>query len=262
MKQGQENDKKNNAENSEKQAALTTEQLMNIVAEQNKKIEALIKANEAKSFPTTQGMSSDDIAKIVAAAVNTRDRDMDYQLGIKEEDIPIDDFDKDGVRFCAPFVGYVVVDDIRQGHRVLLPYNKRSIFFEYSATRRMQQGKYQAIAPYSVYVSHSKKEIEWLKNHSHYGIFFYESATKAVGADIQRMQKLSRIMTVLQQYDHIDLIKRCREYNVEIGEDAPAMRANLAYEMVKREVDSEQSASEKLAAETHKQALLVGKSNS
>jgi hypothetical protein len=257
MKTGEENTEKGNQNEKEQQNA-GNDQVMNLVKQLQQEIAALKSTNQPISAPTN-GLGIDDITKIIQASVNTRDRDLNYEAGIKEEDIPVDDFIEPGVRFCAPFVGYVIVDDRRKGHRVLLPYNKPSIFFEYGATRRIQQGKYEAVAPYSVYTSKSKKEIQWLRDHSHYNIFFYESSTAAVGADVIRMQKTARVMTVLQHYTLHDLIKRCREYNVAPSEDPASMRSQLVQVMVDVEIKSEQSATERILSETHKHMILAGK---
>lgn len=245
----------------ENQQNLGNEQVLKLVADLQAQVAELKKGNaQPLAFPTTQGMSTDDIAKLIAAAVNTRDRDLDFQAGIKEEDIPEGDYLDKPIRFCAPFAGYVIVDDTRKGHRVLLPYNKKSIFFEYVATRRVQQGKYESTAPYSIYECKSQKEAEWLRSHSLYNTLFYETSTQAVSMDVVKMQKLARIMTILQRYEFHDLIKRCKEYNVAVGEDPAAMRANLAYAMVDSELKSEQLAAERLLGDTAKEAMIVGKS--
>lgn len=251
----------NAGENNEKkeQVVLSNEQMMNVIKDLQETVAKLQKTNQPIATQTKEGMSLDDITKVIQASVNTRDRDLNYEGGIKEEDIPVDDFIDEGIRFCAPSGGYVIVDDRRKGHRVLIPYNKPHIFFEYEATRRVQQGKYETIAPYSVYISKSKKEAEWLRNHSHYNVLFYESATDAVSADVIRMQKLARMMTLLQHYSLPDLIKRCREYSIAPSEEPSKMRSQLAHAMVDIEIQSALSTTEKLLHETNKTALLVGK---
>lgn len=248
-------------ENKEKkeQAKLSNEQLMNVVKDLQATVKKLQDDKQPISTQTTQGLSLDDVTKIIQASVNTRDKDRDYQAGINEEDIPLDDYIDNGVRFCAPSGGYVIVDDRRKGHRVLLPYNKPHVFFEYEATRRMQQGKYETLAPYSVYISKSKKEVEWLRNHSHYNVLFYESANAATSVDVLKMQRLAKIMTLMQHYSLPELIKRCREYNISPGEDPTRMRADLAHAMVEVEMQNETKTKERMLDETNKIAKLVGK---
>lgn len=210
------------------------------IAALNKKIEALTAHIESipKGGAIGGGMTADDIAKLIQSAVSSnrdKEKEIDYEAGIQEEQIPVDDFDKEGVRFCSPNIGYVIVDDVRKGHRVKLPFGKKMIFFDYANTRKIQQGKYQTAQAFSVYTSHSKRITQWLREHSKYNIFFYESHQQAINADASRIQTLSKIMTVLQNYEVPDILKRCDEYGVPKGEDWRAMRLQLAYAMAQRE---------------------------
>jgi len=262
MKQGEETENgKNNSQ--EEQKNLGQEQLLNMIANLREEMAEMRKSNSAVSIPIQQSNSAQDIATIVEAAVkgalNSKDKDIDYEAGVDETELPPDDFDEVGARFASPFTGYLIVDDKRKGMRVKIPYNKPSIFFEYAAARRMRQGRYEAIAPYSVYTSKSKKEIEWLRNHSHYGIFFYESATQAVGADVMKMQKLAKTMTQLQNYELIDLIRACKSYNIATGEDPAVMRSALAYAIVDKELEVQTLAAKELLEQTNKELLLSGK---
>lgn len=239
---------------------------MKIVADLSEKINKLEANKQPVSFPTQQPLSAEDIAKLIEASARgyksaERDSGINYADGIREEDVPADDYDEVGVRFCAPNVGYVISSDRRKGHDVVLPYNKKSIYFEYQATRRMQQGKYEAVSPYCAYTSHSKKEIEWLRKHTHYNIMFYESATQAISHDVERIKRVARIMTLLGHYTVPELLKRCTEYGVQKTEDPAAMRGHLALAMADKELDSEKTVSQRRAQETHAEALLVGKAN-
>lgn len=252
--------KEEKTDSKKEQESIENAQLRKMIATLTEKMEKIEadNANRSINVPINAGMSGDDIAKIVKAAIS-KEKEIDYNSGIDEVDIPVEDFDEIGVRFCAPFTGYVISDDKRKGHRVVLPYGKKQVFFEYQAARRVMQGRFEAIAPYSAYTSHSKKEIEWLKAHRLYNIFFYESATMAANSDVMRMQKLARIMTVLQNYDFLELIRVCGQYGVAKGEDAAVMRSHLAFEMVEREIESEKNAAQKSLDETFKAEKLLGR---
>lgn len=239
------------------QENLSTAQLQALVLKLSKQVEELSSNKTAFQQPITQGMSADDVAKIMAA-VRTQN-DIDYESGITTDQIPEDDYDENGVRFCAPFLGYVIVDDIRKGHRVKLPYGKKSIMFKYQSTRKYQQGKYEAISPFSTYTSHSKKEIEWLRASSKYGIFYYENSNGVASSDLRKIQKLSRIMTVLSGFETIDLIKRAKEYGVAYTEDPRDMRLELAHRMVEKELESEREKTQAVLSENFKERLIVGK---
>jgi hypothetical protein len=235
---------------------IPNDELLKLVKKLTDKVDQL-EQDKVKNGPV---LDADAIVKIIEATRRETDKDLDYNAGIKVEDIPKDDWEEKGVRFCAPFAGYCLVDDIRKGQRVILPYNKRFIFFEYGATRRMQQGKYEGVSVYSAYTSHSKKEIEWIRNHSKFGIYFYESSTEAMNADAQKAARLSRIMTVLNAYEMDSLLKRCKEYGVAMGEDAAVMRSHLAFKMMEAEIKLETLQMEKNFQDQYKtQLMLEGK---
>lgn len=249
-----------NNEDSKSNNDFTKDELFKIVTTLNKKVEDLERQQVENQFSSqgispsvSSGISADDLTKILAAIKEPALSDVDFDGGIKVEDIPQDDYLDKPVRFCAPYVGHVITGDLRKGYNIKLPYNRPYIFFEYQGYKKIQQGKYEALAVYSTYESHSKKEVAWLRDHSRYGINFYETSTEALSADVLKMQRLSRVMTVLQNYDLIDLIKRCKEYGIQPTEDPRVMRTYLAYEMVKRESESEKSISQKTLEDTLKE---------
>lgn len=221
--------------------SLSQEQLVNLVKDLAGKVEILSKEKEKPIAMETNGLSAEAMATIIKAIQEKGDaKDLDFQGGIKEEQIPLDDYLKEGVRFVAPAAGYVVVDDVRMGYRVLLPYNKSSIYFAYEATKRQEQGKNTTLAPYSTYTSHSQKEVDWLRKHTYFGTMFYDSANLAVSSDLIRMTKLSRIMTVLKDMEYPDIVKMCTQHELQKSEDASQMRMALAVKMVDIELASEE----------------------
>lgn len=237
------------------QEGMSNAELQKLVLKLSKQVEDLKQPN---SFPTSQGMTADDVAKIVAAMRGQQE--IDYESGITTDQVPEDDFDEVGVRFCSPNLGYVVVDDIRKGHRVKLPFNKKYIFFEYQATKKTRNERGHIVTnPFSAYTSHSKKEIEWLRNYSGYGIFFYENSNDATNVDLSKITKLSRIMSVISNYELNDLNKRCKEHGVPLSDNVQQMRFELAYKMVEKEIDSEKDKTKNVLDENLKGRLLAGK---
>lgn len=242
-------------ENTEQNKNLTDAELRKMVEGLTKQVQKL----ESEKVNAAPVFNADDIAKLIKASKDS-EKGIDYAAGIQEEQIDIDDWDEKGIRFCAPFVGYCIVDDVRKGQRVKLPYNKEKIFFDYGATRRMTQGKYEGVSVYSVYTSQSKKEIAWLRNHRYYNIYFYESTTQAMNTDTMKAQRIGRIMAVLSNYEMDALLKRCKEYSVPMGEDAAVMRSHLAMKMMEREIAEEIESTKKQLSDAYKaQLLLEGK---
>lgn len=208
------------------------------------------------------GFTATDLEKIVGAIVkvNKKDENVDFQAGIYEEQIPADDFDKEGTRFCCPTVGHILVDDNRMGQRVVLPYKKPYIEFKYASTRKIYgQGKYASISPYSVYRSHSKKETEWIRNHSLYNVLFYESSNMAASSDALRMSRMATVMGMLKNYELPELVNMCKSYDTQPNfENVQAMRMNLAVKIVEKEEQQEADTTKNSLAKTLVEKEIIG----
>lgn len=181
------------------------------------------------------------------------------QVADKDEEItpPEDDYQEEGVRFCAPAVGYVLVDDKRRGVRSVNPWNKKALIFRFASSRRVRQGKYEALSVYSVYTSHSKAEIEWIREHTLYGIWFFESSMEAINADAVKAMKLANIYSVLKEQDYNQLLKTARDYGVKHQEDVHVLRMNLAHAMADVQMRKEEEASQQRIREMTKEGMLV-----
>lgn len=232
-----------------------TDALLDVV----KQLQGDIKRLKSEQSQNQSGISPSELAKILATynAESRRVENKDYRQGIREEDIPKDDYDEAGITFCAPFTGYVVTDDYRMGHRVILPYNKESIFFKYQGSRRFQTGKHQELMAFSTYTSRSKKEQDWLRRHTFFNTMFYESTRGAANFDVIKAQKIARIMTAISKFDLNQIVQRCKEYDIAISQDMDVMRTNLAFKMAERELDSERNATQVRLAEIEKEKALL-----
>lgn len=227
-----------------------------IIEEQSTRVEQLEKklVNGAGS-----GFSPADLAAFGEAIIKAKAKsdDVDWDAGVQEEQIDPDDFFKEGVRFTSPKFGYCIVDDVRQGRRVKLPYNKKDILFSYAATRRVQQGKYETTTPFSCYISKSKREIEWLKSHSLFNVMFFETSTGgAVDADVINASKLATIMVQLKNYELYELISIAHQHNVEIHTDPAVLRSMVAMKMLKDQNNMEEETRKRQANESYNNALL------
>lgn len=235
----------------------SNEELMAFIKKQNEIIESL--KNDVNSLKKSDSPNQIEALANAISSINKKQVEINYEEGVAEEQIPEDDFVKEGVRFCAPFVGYVIVDDKRKGLIVKLPYNKKSIIFEYGSTRKTQTGKYENTHSYSVYTSKSKKEIEWLRNHSLYNITFYETSTEAANAKAAESLRLASIMSHIKEYELHDLMSVAKDYNIKITEDAAIMRQNLAFAILEKEIEKEREQAVKILEETNKGVALMSK---
>lgn len=241
-------------ENQDKDVSL--QNALEQITKLTQKVEDIQKQNAGKS---SGGLSAEDIAVIIASVVSQTRNESNNPNQNREEQPSPDDWNEKGVRFCAPYVGYIISDKIEKGQIVNLPYNKRHIFFTYAATRKVQTGKHFQLSPLSVYRSQSKKEIEWLRTHPLFGYMFYESSNEAMNTTASKAIRLANIMKMLQPLELHDLYRRCKEYDVLISEDGPAMRANIAVKMMEKEEQGEAETSKRMLDETYKSSLLLGR---
>lgn len=203
--------------------------------------------------------SNVDLVKALAefAAAQKNAENVDFQAGISVEQIPEEDYDDKGVTFCAPFTGYAISDDRRMGHRVVLPYNKPFIVFEYQGGKPIQDGKHTKLMNLSTYTSHSKKEIEWLWKYSFFNTLIYESTKGVQNFDVLKAQKMAKIMTMLINFEMPQLIRGCKDYNLPIDEDVSVMRSHLAMAMASAELTRDQDSTQRRLVELEKEKMLL-----
>lgn len=214
---------------------------------------ASLKATKATEFNPTDFLSM--MAKYQTELKNQEK--IDYEEGIRAEDIPVDDYIENGVVFSAPSVGMCIVDDRRMGHRVVLPYGKKAIMFIHTATRHVKRDKYTELVTMCSYKSHSKAEVEWLRKHSLYNAVFYETTKGVIGAEIQNATRIARILGSLNQIDMPSIVKRCKEYKVPVTDDIATMRAGLAVKMSEAEAKSEETVTHKRLQEIEKEKEML-----
>lgn len=223
---------------------------INALTDLVKGLQKEIKTLKEKQPNPTAGIAPEDLVRYMAqfSADAGKAKEKDYTHGIQAEDIPEEDFlaDMDAVTFCAPFLGYAIADDRRRGHRVLLPYNKQTILFVYQGeSRRRTNSKEESLSVFSTYTSQSKKEVKWLREHTFFNTMFYESTAGSKSFDVIKAQKLSRIMTMVSNFELPALIARCKEYGVPISTDKDMMRPMLSMAMAEKELQSEQNVTQR-----------------
>lgn len=162
---------------------------------------------------------------------------------VKHEDIDPEDLIIDGVPFYCHQVMYVIVDDKRNGHPVRTPFGN-TIVFEYQSTRRVKNGKEERLHNISQYVSKSKKEVAWLKQHRGYGSIFFESHIDAMNVDGRKAAKLAKIMAVLQRSDTGKIIKLANQNGITPSQDVDMLRLSIANKQAENEIAAEDAANQ------------------
>ena len=163
---------------------------------------------------------------------------------------------KDIVRFYAYKSNYVIVDDLRQGRAVQTPF-KNKIMFDHMGTKTTGVGKHKETEHSCVYSCKSKKESEWLKDHSLYNVTFYASGGTGalMSTSSKKASKMASLMSGLKAQDRYSIISMCQQHGIEMMEDANEMRIALANKL-SEEIDLQEA---KIDEEKVKEMLLTKK---
>lgn len=252
IEKGNVEDKKNNENVIDNKELLAQMQLM------QRELERLKSEKLPQQYSAPSGMDGKQFSELLSMVAKSAKEQPDSQrlnskTFVDERDIDKDDFDKDGQIFCAYSTGYLIVDDYRQGFPVRTPFNN-DIFFKFQGQSKSRDSKgKEVLNTYCAYMSRSKKEQQWLREHRYFGIKFFESATEAMSTDAIRAQKLARFIDSVMSMDQHQVILACKSYNVPVSENMRSMRVILATKMLEKTeeqgVDSSQRALQELNEE-------------
>lgn len=157
-------------------------------------------------------------------------------------DIDEEDWIDEGVPFFCHKVMYAIVDDMRNGHPVQTPYKNR-IFFKYQYTRKVPgNGKEDQLHNLSVYVSHSNKEVEWLKKHTYFGSIFFLSHPEAMTIDVIKANKLAKHMMALTRMGSGKVITMAQSMGIANNKDIESLRIAIANNLADKEMTDEKAA--------------------
>ena len=212
-----------------KEPARTPEDQGNVVM-QKEAFDALMSRldNLEKKDMSSSGFSAEDIAKIVSAAQAPKEINNEDMVFVAEID-PDDEIPfLEAIQFFAPTAGYVIVDDIR-ANRIVKPPIKKSIWFDYAGEERVETRMGTTLNVYSNYVSKSKLEVEWLRNHRFYNILFFEDMAKALDMDYRILKILHSAMSAVEAMDPGSIRQRLKEANLPISKNHEMNKKELAF---------------------------------
>lgn len=219
-----------------------------------------MKANKIpQQYSAPGGMSADQFKQLIEAVKAPDKREnLSIKNFVDEKNIDPADFDEKGMLFCAPSTGYVIVDDVRQGFSVMTPYGSAIIFeFNGQIIGRDSEGN-QQLNTFCSYLSKSKKEQEWLKEHRYFGLKFFESAKEAISTNAARAQKMMKYVDALIGQDAAQIFAQCKKYGLPISDDLRSMRVHLADKMIGEADYAEVHITKNLLKEQHEEELFLG----
>lgn len=163
----------------------------------------------------------------------------------RPEEIDLNDVLKDPVVFYAYGTGYAIADDKRNGKPQLTPFGN-TIFFAHQATQKVKvDGKNTQLYSYSTYPSYSKKESQWLREHSRFGIHFFETAKEAMDTNSDIAARITKHLSSLNRLEPGQIVAVYQNKKLPNTTDINRMKNTLALEAVKEEIQNERSNQEK-----------------
>lgn len=233
------------------------ENVLNLVKQLQEQIEEL-KQQKPNQQPTDQGALLEKLVdKISGNKSDTNGFIFEHNYVGEHDFDPEDVLEKeDWVTFVSHTVGHVIVDDLRNGKPVRVPFGK--ISFEYESTRKVTNGNEVDLYNLCKYTCKSKKELAWLQAHSKYGALFFDNIKGAKSVDGAKAIKLASVMRGLQAMGQHDIINTARNYGLNIGSEINILRGEIAQIIVEQQIKNERMITESRVNEANLESLIVG----
>lgn len=154
-------------------------------------------------------------------------------------------YDDDYLEVPAVFFAYslhfFLSSDTRRGKISYLKDKKPAVFhphYRYVKSTGGRRG--QETVSISRLVTHSKTEAEWLRNHSLYGIRFFENIKATIDQDTLVAEKMVAISNQLGYYNDMQLINRAAQEGLNItNPDISKVRQKLIHHLAKKELQAD-----------------------
>jgi Txe/YoeB family toxin of Txe-Axe toxin-antitoxin module len=130
-----------------------------------------------------------------------------------------------------------VLIDKRRGLESLPPHGAIK-FKPLVRTRRKKGRDVQVVSVSSVKVQ-SQSELDYLRNHSQYGIAFYENMESAMNVDSTWAQKMVEAQQSISKLSDMQIIARAKQEGVTINQSPEAMRRQLVELTAKRSINQQ-----------------------
>ena len=163
---------------------------------------------------------------------------------------------EEAVTFFAYQSQYFIVDDKRNGREVRTPYYT-TLHFKYESSRVQKSGKDNNIFSMSTYVCRSKREVEWLRNHTHYNALFFDKQKSELGEDAVYATIVARVMTSLNGMGQIQIVALAKQHGIPLTQDIRSMRVQVASMQAKKQMADAKEVSMNVIAESRKDLLVL-----
>ena len=179
-------------------------------------VEKMMKELEDKLF----NKFSSQINKLKTARVQEElDSDLSYVQDLQE------DWLEQPVVFFAFSMNFSIHGDKKRGVESTPPHGAIK-FKPLVRTKRKRSRDVQVISVSSIKVN-SKEEVEYLRNHSLYGIAFFENMTSAMAVDSTWAQKMMEAQQSITRLSDMQVIARIQQEGLSVTNSPEAMRRQL-----------------------------------
>jgi hypothetical protein len=192
---------------------------------------------------------------LVNAQANNETKKFDEFSYLSRAEIAKDDWLKEPVKFWALGVFLVIADDRRQGNQVPAP--RGVIRFLPQGTKRKPRGKETQIQIICAYETRSKREAEWLKEHTLFGARFFLKSGDAFNIDIRYAQKVASYVQAMMNTHANQVVAQATELGLNPDDDITTLRIAVAQHRAQNDISKYQERNKEILEETSKAALLT-----
>lgn len=190
-----------------------------------------------------------------AAKRSTVEEDLDYVSELE------DDWLDQPVVFFAFSFNFSIHGDKKRGVEDTPPHGPVR-FSPLIRTKRKGQRGTQVISVSSVKVQ-SRELVDYLRNHSQFGVAFYENMGSAYNVDSTWAQKMIEAQQSISRLSDMQVIARAKQENISVSQSPEAMRKQLIELQAKRSVDQQNrmlySGIQNTKMDTHTNRTIVEK---
>lgn len=190
--------------------------------------------------------NSDELAKAikqladVTAESNTGDMRFLGSRPIDSVQIDRDDVLSVPDIFFSNSVSFAIYDDKRAGHTIKTPYGRS---FKFKTTTRVidkTSSRSPVYTSLSAVVISSKKESQWLRSHTLFGIKFFEKKSDGKDINLEMQDKIVNSWAMVSQFEDHYVMQRCMSEGIAVDtDDISQLRRRLAFKIAQNMISSD-----------------------
>jgi hypothetical protein len=223
-----------------KNVGMSQEEIDDLVQKKLDKALGDLALNSKRKDSPNEGMDPEAFATMISRGISdgmkTKAGQFVFGEGFTEDEIDVDDIllEDDWVVFAVHKIYDIIVGDKRHGKQIRAPFEP--IEFIIQGSKIVKNGKESSITNFATYTCKSRKELDWLKNHTQYNIRFFDSVKGAISSDSKKATLLSKNMNLLSSMNQHQIYRYAQDHNVDITSDLAIMKAELATILTEKEM--------------------------